>query len=226
MSVKTQNVSRRHKAEETSTLLNLTAQYQSLPHQPHCDPSWKQLEFDATVPAPLGTSGQRAWTGRWPQTRNTEFFCTLSTQPQRMDVCSLEREMIVRFVWRRPVWRQSCSSLKVMGRLGGEQAGLSGRSLRLAFHLLAKANQRLKKHFHHPIKERLCYWCASTLWLEQLHHVTASFWEGKHILNTNFQIATAHVPCGCCLLLRIKIAVSSDFPNPNTTWLNSLFSLW
>lgn len=51
-----------------------------------------------------------------------------------------------------------------------------------------------------------------------------SFWKGKLILNTYFQIATSHAPCGCSLLLKIKIAVSFDFSNPNTTCFKSLFS--
>lgn len=38
-----------------------------------------------------------------------------------------------------------------------------------------------------------------------------SFWKGKLILNTYFQIATSHAPCRCSLLLKIKIAVSFDF---------------
>lgn len=81
------------------------------------------------------------------------FFCILSPKPQRMDVCCLEKEVIIRFVLRRGQLRQSNSTLRVMGRLGGEQPGLSGRSLsQTGFSAPSKTNQRLKTHFHHSVK--------------------------------------------------------------------------
>lgn len=67
-----------------------------------------------------------------------------------MDVCSLEEELITRFVWGRSTATQP----SVMGRLGGERPGLSSRSL-VVFPLPAKAKQGLKKHFHHPVKRKI-----------------------------------------------------------------------
>ena len=76
----------------------------------------------------------RSFTADMNVEMSLHFFCTLSTKPQRMDVYSSERKVIIIFFLREGQLRQSNSALRVLGRLGGEQPGLSvGLCLRLAF---------------------------------------------------------------------------------------------
>lgn len=128
---KTPNVSRRHKAEGIS-LLNPAACSQSFPQQSRGAPSWAQFEFDSTFPAPLGTAGQRPWTGQWPQTRTWKcpcifFVCCLPNPREWQLAVSKGKWLLVCF--KRRQWRQSSSALKGMGSLGEEWPGPSDGSL-------------------------------------------------------------------------------------------------
>lgn len=147
--------------------------------------------------------GQQPWTGWWPQTWTWNcpcvFLCVVHQSPENGSWEFLKRSDYW-FVWREvsegwavqppkawAVWEKS------------DQDQVVALWLKAAFLLPPKTTQSLKKHFHHPVKARLCYCCESTRWSEQLHHIPVSFWEGKCIFNTDFQMAPSHTPCGLLL---------------------------
>lgn len=214
---KTPNVSRRLKAEGIS-LLNPAACSQSFPQQ-----FWSSILNPVWVWFHILGSSHGQDNGHRHEHGNVLvfFFCAVHQTPENGS-WQFWKWLLVCF--KRSQGRLSSSALKGTGSLGEGWPGTRGGFLlKAAFLLPPKTTQSLKKHFHHPVKERLCFCCESFHWSEQLHHIPVLFWEEKCISNSNFQTAPSHTLWG--LLLRIKIAVSFGLPDSNPSCLRSSFFL-
>lgn len=213
----------RHEAEGISLL---KACSQNFPEQPCGAPSQTQPGFDPTFPAPLGTAGQQPRAGPRPQTPTWKcpwvFLCVVHQTPgfQHPFPGSLGGK-----------WLLVCFKLRLSrSALKGTQRQFGTRVTRTKLWWLSVSKELFCSHQKPPWAWRGIFTilsekgCATAVKAEQLHHIPAfPHRSGKRNAFLTPISKQHHAPCG--LLLRVKIAISVDLPNSNSSCLKSFFSL-